>query len=229
MIASTNIPVTAVNASVEGGSDQCDDVKRGGAETGVTPGDGSIGQHDTDTESARSSHSSVLVDMGKVVGLLRSYPHDHFIDDDEEDIVASESDFELSDENFLSESPESSTARICASCALEYNEESEAQEDSLLGDPLVYATFVAPVQQYSTETEPSRQPSFNSRQPSFNSRQPSFKQNSAEADQSVAGPEVHFSSIFFFASNAKLFTLITDFHWQFINLFYLSNGFHSKK
>ena len=159
--------------------------------------------------------------MGKVVGLLRTYPHDHFIDDDEDDILASESDFELSDENFLSESPESSTARICAECALEYKE-SEEQEDSLLGDPLVYATFVAPVQQYSTETEPSRQPSFNSRQPSFNSRQPSFKQNSSEADQSAAGPEVHFSSTFSFASNAKLFTLITDFHWQFINLFYLS-------
>jgi hypothetical protein len=39
----------------------------------------------------------------------------------------------------------------------------------------MYATFVAPVQQYSTETEPSRQPSFN-----YSSRQPSFKQNSSE-------------------------------------------------
>ena len=41
----------------------------------------------------------------------------------------------------------------------------------------MYATFVAPVHQYSTETEPSRQASFN-----YPSRQPSFKQNSSEAD-----------------------------------------------
>ena len=47
----------------------------------------------------------------------------------------------------------------------------------------VYATFVAPVQQYSTETEPgSRQPSFNS----INSRQPSFKQSSSEAEPQPA-------------------------------------------
>ena len=50
-------------------------------------------------------------------------------------------------------------------------------DESLCGDPLMYATFVAPVHQYSTETEPSRQASFN-----YPSRQPSFKQNSSEAE-----------------------------------------------
>ena len=146
---------------------------------------------DTDTESlSLSSHSSVLVDMGKVVGLLRSYPlHGDLLDDelaaengtggDEGDDV---SDFELSDETQCSESNS-----LCASCAKEVKgEESEDIEDSLFGDPLVYATFVATVQQYSTETEPSRQPSFTSRQPSVISRNPSFKQNSSEPD--TAGP-----------------------------------------
>jgi hypothetical protein len=61
---------------------------------------------------------------------------------------------------------------VCASCEREACGQEE-EEDDICGDPLVYATFVAPIQQYSTETEPSRQPSFNSRQPSFNSRQPS--------------------------------------------------------
>ena len=65
-----------------------------------------------DTESCRSSvstHSSVLVDMGKVVGVLRSYPgvDDHVLDDDE-DNIGSASDFDLSDDNFLSESPHTS-------------------------------------------------------------------------------------------------------------------------
>ena len=50
-------------------------------------------------------------------------------------------------------------------------------DESLCGDPLMYATFVAPVHQYSTETEPSRQASFN-----YPSRQPSFKQNSTDAE-----------------------------------------------
>lgn len=52
-------------------------------------------------------------------------------------------------------------------------------DESLCGDPLMYATFVAPVHQYSTETEPSRQASFN-----YPSRQPSFKQNSSEGADS---------------------------------------------
>lgn len=59
-------------------------------------------------------------------------------------------------------------------------------DESLCGDPLMYATFVAPVQQYSTETEPSRQASFN-----YPSRQPSFKQNSSEGAESqpdILGP-----------------------------------------
>ena len=49
----------------------------------------------------------------------------------------------------------------------------------------MYATFVAPVQQYSTETEPSRQPSFN-----YASRQPSFKQqNSSENENNASCPQ----------------------------------------
>ena len=48
----------------------------------------------------------------------------------------------------------------------------------------MYATFVAPVHQYSTETEPSRQASFN-----YPSRQPSFKQNSSEADAGSQGSQ----------------------------------------
>lgn len=113
--------------------------------------------------------------------MLRSYPHDpDGLDDPEFDLDnclsgagSAESDYDLSD-NFLSESPPA-TGRVCASCA------QEAEDSSLLGDPLVYATFVANIQQYSTETEPSRQPS-------FNSRQPSFKQNSSEAELPSPAP-----------------------------------------
>ena len=149
-----------------------------------------------DTESCRSSvstHSSVLVDMGKVVGVLRSYPglEDHdVLDDYDDDNIGSASDLDVSDDNFLSESPPTSTAttrdsatRVCATCAQEAKGQESELEDSLFGDPLVYATFVATVQQYSTETEPSRQPS-------FNSRQPSFKQNSSEAESQGQQPEV---------------------------------------
>lgn len=125
------------------------------------------------------SHLSLTV--VKVVGVLRSYPHDpDGLDDPEFDLDnclsgagSAESDYDLSD-NFLSESPPA-TGRVCASCA------QEAEDSSLLGDPLVYATFVANIQQYSTETEPSRQPS-------FNSRQPSFKQNSSEAELPSPAP-----------------------------------------
>ena len=134
-------------------------------------------QHgDTDTESlSLSSHSSVLVDMGKVVGLLRSYPgHQELLDDElaEENGAGGEdeSDFDLSSDQF------SESQSLCATCASQVKgQESEELEDSLFGDPLVYATFVATVQQYSTETEPSRQPS-------VVSRNPSFKQNSWEAE-----------------------------------------------
>ena len=123
-----------------------------------------------------ASHLSLTV--VKVVGVLRSYPHDpDGLDDQEFDLdnclSGAESDYDLSD-NFLSESPPA-TGRVCASCA------QEAEDSSLLGDPLVYATFVANIQQYSTETEPSRQPS-------FNSRQPSFKQNSSEAELPSPAP-----------------------------------------
>ena len=60
---------------------------------------------------------------------------------------------------------------VCATCA---EEARDSELDSLCGAPLVYATFVAPVQQYSTETEPSRQPS--------------VKQNSSEAEGSNPPP-----------------------------------------
>ena len=133
-----------------------------------------------DTESLRSSvslssNSSVLVDMGKVVGLLRSYPgHQQLLDDElaEENGAGGEdeSDFDLSSDQF------SESQSLCATCASQVKgQQSEDIEDSLFGDPLVYATFVATVQQYSTETEPSRQPS-------VVSRNPSFKQNSGEAE-----------------------------------------------
>ena len=133
-----------------------------------------------DTESLRSSvslssNSSVLVDMGKVVGLLRSYPgHQQLLDDElaEENGAGGEdeSDFYLSSDQF------SESQSLCATCASQVKgQQSEDIEDSLFGDPLVYATFVATVQQYSTETEPSRQPS-------VVSRNPSFKQNSGEAE-----------------------------------------------
>ena len=147
---------------------------------------------DTDTESVRSSvsgvstHSSasVLVDMGKVVGVLRSYPPDDELEDDSFNV----SDFEIPEDNFLSDSSTETSpeARECVKCAQQNKSQDSEHEDSLLGDPLVYATFVATVQQYSTETEPSRQPSFNSRQPSFNSKAlSSSKQNSSEVDASA--------------------------------------------
>jgi len=148
---------------------------------------------DTDSESMPSStHSSVLVDMGKVVGVLRTYPHEQDLDDlgDENGTVGEEvSDYDLSDDNFVSDSP---APTVCATCVQEARGQESEIEDSLFGDPLVYATFVAPVQQYSTETEPSRQPSFNSRQPSFNSRHPSFKQNSSEAEAAVQPEAVNY-------------------------------------
>ena len=99
------------------------------------------------------------------------------------------SDFEIPEDSFLSDSSATASpeARECVKCAQQQNKSQDSEhEDSLLGDPLVYATFVATVQQYSTETEPSRQPSFNSRQPSFNSKGPSSsKQNSSEVDASA--------------------------------------------
>ena len=160
--------------------------------------------YDTDSTEHSSSHSSVLVDMGKVVGVLRSThqaprPHpneshalnnidnngDHDDDDEDEDVP----DLDTVNENA---EPSSSTAESmvlatrggggCATCAAVASGKSPKPgsgdlDDSLCGDPLMYATFVAPVHQYSTETEPSRQTSFN-----YPSRQPSFKQNSSEAE-----------------------------------------------
>ena len=119
------------------------------------------GPQDTDTESLpSSSHSSVLVDMGKVVGVLRTYPAHHELEPADGNGTAGEegSDYSVTEEE----------ENVCATCTHEAAQGDSEREDSLWGDPLVYATFVAPVQQYSTETEPSRQPS--------------FKQNSSEAE-----------------------------------------------
>ena len=101
---------------------------------------------------------------------------------------------------------------MCASCQGEAKGDPELDlegDEELFGDPLVYATFVAPVQcstdssrqpsfNSSQPSSVSRQPSFNSRQPSFNSshpsvgyRQPSFKQNSTEGEL-VPEVSVHF-------------------------------------
>lgn len=143
----------------------------------------------------------MLVDLGKVVGVLRtSHPvqrdYPELNNQDNDDVE------EVPDLDFLNENANissgggaesmvlsSRTAGGCASCAAAAAAGGKhlktvvgvgpgELDDSLCGDPLMYATFVAPVHQYSTETEPSRQTSFNF--PS--SRQPSFKQNSSEAD-----------------------------------------------
>ena len=148
--------------------------------------------YDTDSTEHSSSHSSVLVDMGKVVGVLRSsHPtasrghqkdnnvdnNDANDDEDEEEVP----DLDTVNEN-SAESMVLASRSGCASCAAAAAGKSPKPgsgelDDSLCGDPLMYATFVAPVHQYSTETEPSRQTSFN-----YPSRQPSFKQNSSEAE-----------------------------------------------
>lgn len=158
----------------------------------------SANHHNYDTDSTEhSSHSSVLVDMGKVVGVLRtSHPvqRDYPSDEVDQDIDDGE---EVPDLDAINEHPDNSGAESmvlssrptggCASCAAAAGGKSPKPggggmapgdlDDSLCGDPLMYATFVAPVHQYSTETEPSRQTSFN-----YPSRQPSFKQNSSEAE-----------------------------------------------
>ncbi|XP_059080796.1 uncharacterized protein LOC131878708 isoform X1 [Tigriopus californicus] len=127
-------------------------------------------------------HNSVLVDMGKVVGVLRSHgphvrqpaPEQSFEEveeegDDEE--AVEHRDSHITNDHGSSNSMGDGT---CTSCSGMTNS-NDALDDSLCGDPLMYATFVAPVQQYSTDTEPSRQPSFN-----YPSRHSSFKQNSSE-------------------------------------------------
>ena len=119
-------------------------------------------QHgDTDSESQPSSaHSSVLVDLGKVVGVLRTHPGHHLgagrLEPTEGNgDVAGESECSVSEEGDEDEEEEEEEeeALVCETCA------QEEEEELVCGDPLVYATFVAPVHQYSTETEPSRQPS----------------------------------------------------------------------
>ena len=144
---------------------------------------------DTDSESIPSStHSSVLVDMGKVVGVLRNYTTsqqvDHALLEDgngvDEDGVSDDED----DDDSVTDGLSFNRPEVCATCA---EEARDSELDSLCGDPLVYATFVAPVQQYSTETEPSRQPS--------------VKQNSSEAEGSNPPPapptQVQWQSCFF--------------------------------
>ena len=124
---------------------------------------------DTDTESIPSStHSSVLVDMGKVVGVLRTYTSsqaDRALLEPADSNGAEDEDED--EDDCISDSGSVTGAEVCATCAEEARGQ-DSELDSLCGDPLVYATFVAPVHQYSTETEPSRQPS--------------IKQNSSEAE-----------------------------------------------
>ena len=125
---------------------------------------------DTDSESIPSStHSSVLVDMGKVVGVLRTYTSSQAADR----ALLEHADSNGADEDCNSDDDDEGSvtggrAEVCATCAQEAGGLEDSELDSLCGDPLVYATFVAPVHQYSTETEPSRQPS--------------VKQNSSEAE-----------------------------------------------
>ena len=128
---------------------------------------------DTDSESIPSStHSSVLVDMGKVVGVLRTYTSSQAADR----ALLEPADSNGADEDCVSDDDDDDDegsvtggrAEVCATCAQEARGLEDSELDSLCGDPLVYATFVAPVHQYSTETEPSRQPS--------------VKQNSSETE-----------------------------------------------
>ena len=128
---------------------------------------------DTDSESIPSStHSSVLVDMGKVVGVLRTYTSSSQADR----ALLEPADSNGADEDCVSDSDSDEGSvtdggqlleTVCSTCAEEARGQ-DSELDSLCGDPLVYATFVAPVHQYSTETEPSRQPS--------------VKQNSSETE-----------------------------------------------
>ena len=169
-----------------------------------------------------SSHSSLLVDMGKVIGVLRSTRNQipaalrNNPENDSEDSVENENiinsqnisnpeneiddnrnDYSMPSVTSEIDSKVTNSVRKCESCASESGRSSSSVQkrigklqaiatsgvgssdldDSLCGDPLMYATFVAPVHQYSTETEPSRQASFN-----YPSRQPSFKQNSSDAE-----------------------------------------------
>jgi hypothetical protein len=181
---------------------------------GITPPPGPWGEKfflldkDTNNVVPNSRSSQVLVDMGKVVGVLRTHipsnsedvednDDDNGVendDDEEEDTYEDDRGHDEDDSLVLADEPEG-----CPSCAAAVSEavevvqtvsnsrnllhpssaKSDMLDDSLCGDPLMYATFVAPVHQYSTDTEPSRQASFN-----YPSRQPSFKQNSSEADGS---------------------------------------------
>ena len=121
-----------------------------------------------------------------MVGVLRATPATHresLEDESEEESTFEDTGAKQPPDDSLVLEQESSN---CATCALASNEaeiddldDDEDKDESMCGDPLMYATFVAPVHQYSTETEPSRQASFN-----YPSRQPSFKQNSSEADGS---------------------------------------------
>ena len=127
---------------------------------------------DTDSESIPSStHSSVLVDMGKVVGVLRTYTSSQAdraaLLEPADSNGADDEDCDVSDDG-ESVTEGGLVGEVCATCAQEARGGQDSELDSLCGDPLVYATFVAPVHQYSTETEPSRQPS--------------VKQNSSEAE-----------------------------------------------
>ena len=132
------------------------------------------------TSRHQDEKASVVVDMGKVVGVLCAH-------------VPSLTDEDLSmpSASGIDNPMVLVGAGGCTSCSAANKSGkvngkdgpspaptgigSSELDESLCGDPLMYATFVAPVHQYSTETEPSRQASFN-----YPSRQPSFKQNSSE-------------------------------------------------
>ena len=190
--------------------------------TGIAPPPGPWGDRVFNNgPTSTTEASTVMVDMGKVVGVLRAAAANHQSLFDQDLNVAGdlsddeESTFDDGNADSLVLAPEprhpgsASDVRKkaaseeeeeagCATCAaasstsgLQNNNSNSSLnnqgaallhpnsaksdvlgDDSLCGDPLMYATFVAPVCQYSTETEPSRQASFN-----YPSRQPSFKQN----------------------------------------------------
>ena len=154
-------------------------------QTGITPPPGPWGE--------KLENAAVHVDMGKVVGVLRATTAQRESLEDEEPESEEESTYEDTgadrprphDDSLVLEQEEAAKCASCAAAAQnaqndgEDDVDEEDKDESMCGDPLMYATFVAPVHQYSTETEPSRQASFN-----YPSRQPSFKQNSSEADGS---------------------------------------------
>lgn len=155
-------------------------------------------------ESEPSANSSILVDMGKVVGVIKTHvPSEgesskENDDEEEDDRISGPSQDSCSTchggarnigANVGAAAVASAAGSAAAAAANVKLDSGETLDSSLCGDPLMYATFVAPVHQYSTETEPSsRQPSFN-----YSSRQPSFKHNSSsEAEMNPVDSQVQY-------------------------------------